>query len=134
MFSKIKFAAASALIALGSLAAIPSTASAGDIDVDVYLGGGYGPRYDEPYRPRPMGPRHGGGFEVGIGFGDGWDRDYRPTCSPRLAEAKARSMGLRRTYIADAGRRGIVVKGRKWGETHTVVFGRAPNCPVRSVW
>lgn len=116
MFGKFKIAAASALIALGSLAALPSTASAGDIDVDVYFGGGV------------VGVGHG----FGGGHGGGYD-DYRPRCSPWKAEAKANRMGLRRTRVADVSRNRIVVRGWRWGERQTVVFGRAPNCPVRGV-
>ncbi|EFG2885920.1 hypothetical protein BO068_005117 [Escherichia coli] len=131
MFGKLKIAALSALIAAGSLAAIPSSANAGQIDVDVYLGGGYMPAghngYNNGYY---VGPR-GGGYYGGGYYNGGYNA---PKCSPRKAESKARYMGLGRTFVASVGSREIVVKGRKYGRTHTVVFGRSASCPIRASW
>lgn len=113
MFGKIKIAAASALIAMGSLAAVPSTASAGDIDIDiVFGGGGYGGGY--------------GGYGGGYGYG--------PKCSPWKAEAKAKFMGLKNVHVVQVGPNKIVVKGKKWGQTRTVIFGRHASCPIKASW
>ncbi len=118
MFGKIKIAVASALIAMGSLAAFPATANAGSVDIDIVFGGGV----------------HGaGGYGAG-GYGGGWSGGHGPRCSPWKAEAKARNMGLRRVHIADVGPNRIVVKGKRWGRTHTVVFGRNANCPIKATW
>lgn len=124
MFGKFKIAAASALIAMGSLAAVPSTASAGDIDVDVYLGGG------------AIGVGFGGGYGGGFGggYGGGYGGGHGPKCSPWKAEAKARHMGLRHARVVDVGHNKIVVKGKKWGATRTVIFGRGASCPIKASW
>lgn len=116
MFGKIKIAALSALIAMGSLAAAPTTASAGSVDIDVYFGGGYGP------------------IGWGGGHGGGWGGGYGNKCQPWKAENKARNMGLKHTYIASVGPNQIVVKGKKWGHNRTVVFGRHASCPIKASW
>ncbi|TIM26044.1 MAG: hypothetical protein E5Y69_26340, partial [Mesorhizobium sp.] len=81
MFNTIKTATLSALIALGTLAAIPATAQADSI----YLGFG---NNDDP--------------RVGVytGDDDGFyrerrrERDWRRSCSPERAVNKAERMGL----------------------------------------
>lgn len=120
MFAKLKTVALSALIGLGTLAAIPATAQA----EGVYLN---------------YGARHSG---VGIGFHfDDYDRvDYRDHyrrdryhfrgCTPHRALNKAERMGIRRARVVDVDRRTIEVAGRKWGERVRVTFARAPHCPV----
>lgn len=109
MFGKIKIAAASALIGISSLAAVPSTASAGDIDIDIVFGGG--------------------GFGGGYGGGG-----YGPKCSPWKAQAKAKYMGLKNVHVVQVGPNKIVVKGKKWGQTRTIIFGRHASCPIKASW
>lgn len=108
MFTRIKIAAASVLIAMGSLAAVPATANAGNVDIDIVFSG--------------------------VGYGGGWGGGHGPRCSPWKAEAKARNMGLRRAHVTQVGRNKIVVQGKKWGRTHTIVFGRNAHCPVKAAW
>lgn len=110
MLTKMKTVALSAMIALGAFAAAPAAAQAGDLRVGIHIGGGYGP---------------------GWGYGPRWDAP-RAHCRPARALNKASRMGLRRAYVHRAGYNGVVVKGKRAGRTHTVVFGKAPNCPVRN--
>lgn len=63
-----------------------------------------------------------------------WRDDRRPSCSPWRAEDKARNMGLRRARVVDVNGHRIVVQGHKWGDRQTVIFSRAPGCPVRAVF
>ncbi|GAA2843758.1 hypothetical protein EDC40_102664 [Aminobacter aminovorans] len=131
MFDKIKTAALSAVIGFSTLAAIPATAQAdglylnlgqGSPNVGVYVqdrdnrngnwdnGGRWDNRHDNRWG-RP---------------GGRWDR----ACSPDRAVDKAERMGLRRARIVDVNRRSITVSGRKYGERVAITFARAPNCPV----
>lgn len=124
MFKTLKTAGLSALIALGTLAAIPATSaqaeglylnfgSNGDARFGVYVG-------DDDRRWRRHDRRH-----------DRWERHHmRRECSANRALNKAERMGIRRARIVDIDRRSITVRGRKWGDRVTVDFGRAPNCPV----
>ncbi|TIL86275.1 MAG: hypothetical protein E5Y65_27345 [Mesorhizobium sp.] len=118
MFNTIKMAALSALIGLGTLAAIPATAHADSI----YLGFG---NDDDP--------------RVGVYSGDDDDgyyrerrreRDWRRSCSPNRALGKAERMGLRRARIIDVGRRTVKVAGRQYGDRVVVVFANERGCPV----
>ncbi len=68
------------------------------------------------------------------------DYDYRERrhtrrqrCSPRRAVRKARRNGVRRAHVIRAGRRGVVVAGRQWGDRVVVGFGRHRSCPIRFV-
>jgi hypothetical protein len=118
MFKFIKTAALTALIGVGALGVAPASASG------VYLGLGGG--------------HHGA--SVGFYFGDGghsyrgrhWDDDYRwqRACTPNRALNKAERMGVRHAYIRNVNRNVIKVSGRSRGERVTVVFARAPHCPV----
>jgi hypothetical protein len=139
MFDKIKTAALSALIGFSTLAAIPATAQAeglylnlgqGQPNVGVYIqdrdnnrwdnrNGGWDNRNDGRWDNRNDG--RWGGRPVGR-----WDR----ACSPDRALDKADRMGLRRARIVDVNRRSITVSGRKYGERVAITFARAPNCPV----
>lgn len=120
MLTKLKTAALSALIGLGTLAAIPATAQA----EGVYLNYGNG---------------HHNGVGIGVQVGD-FDRvdyrDYRHDrrdfrgCTPHRALDKAERYGVRRARVIDVDRRTITVAGRKWGERVRMTFGRAPHCPV----
>lgn len=117
MFAKLKTAALSALIGLGTLAAIPATAQADSL----YLN--YGSH---------------NGVGIGVQFGDYDRRDYRDYrrdrhvrgCSPHRAVDKAARYGVRRAHVVDVDRRTITVAGRKWGERVRMTFGRAPHCPI----
>jgi hypothetical protein len=120
MFTKLKTAALSAMIGLGTLAAIPATAQAEGL----YLN--YG-----------TGHRSGVGIGVQVGDSDRYDyRDYRHdrrhyrACTPNRAVDKAERYGVRRAHVVDVSRRTITVSGRKWGERVRMTFGRAPHCPV----
>ncbi len=119
MLTKLKTAALSALIGLGTLAAIPATAQAEGL----YLNYGSG---------------HHSGVGIGVQIGD-YDRDYRDYrrdrrhfrgCTPNRALNKAERLGLRRAHVVDVARRTIKVSGRKYGERVRITFARAPNCPV----
>jgi hypothetical protein len=121
MFAKFKTAAVSALIGLGTLAAIPASAQA----EGVYLN---------------YGGRHHSGVGIGVEFGD-YDRvDYRDEyrygrhhfrrCTPERALNKAERMGVRRARVVDVDRRTIEVVGRRWGERVHITFARAPRCPI----
>lgn len=57
-------------------------------------------------------------------------RDVREGCSPERALWRAERMGLRRARVVDVSRRTVVVRGRDRGDRVTVVFARAPGCPV----
>jgi len=126
MFSKLKTAMLSAVIGLGTLAAVPAQADG------LYLNfGGHGPRV---------------GVDVGDRDGyrrDGWDRDDRwrherrdrrdfraQRCTPERALWKAERMGVHRARIADVDRHSITVRGRSRGERVFVTFARVPSCPV----
>jgi hypothetical protein len=119
MFNTIKTATLSALIGLGTLAAIPATAHADSI----YLGFG---NNDDP--------------RVGVytGDDDGFyrerrrdrDRNWRRSCSPERAVNKAERMGLRRARIVDVNRRTVKVAGRQYGDRVVIVFANERGCPV----
>ena len=120
MFKTFKTAALSAMIGLGSFAAMPATAQADDVFLN------FGGRHD--------GPRLG----VYLGDGDRADyrRDYRydrrnqRRCTPDRALDKAERLGLRRARVVDVDRRTIDVSGRRHGDRVRVTFARAPNCPI----
>jgi len=117
MFNTIKTAALSAVIALGTLAAIPATAQADSL----YLNFG------------------GPGAGIGMRFGDSghsWrEHDRRhdrraERCTPERALWKADRMGINRARVVDVDRHTIVVRGRSRGDRVHVVFGRSEHCPV----
>lgn len=116
MFKTIKTAALSALVGLGTLAAIPATAQADSI----YLGFGGG-------NSRP-------GVEFFVGGQSGYSyrpgRHVRRDCTPQRAVNKAERMGLRNVYVRNNNRNRIRVEGRDRGDRVRVTFARAPGCPV----
>lgn len=74
-------------------------------------------------------------FSDGYRFDRGYRRDrwHRPrfrSCRPRRALRKARRLGVRRAYVHRFGRRGVVVRGRSFGDHVVVRFGRARHCPI----
>ena len=101
MFNAIKTAALSALVGLGTLAAIPAHADS------LYTGD------DDGYYRRD------------------WrrDRDWRG-CSPERALDKAERMGLNRARIVDMSRRTVKVVGRQYGDRVVVVFANERGCPI----
>ena len=113
MFSKIRTAALSAVLGLGALAAVPATAQADSF----YFG------------ISPSGPS----FGFSSGPSRNWDRPrhwQRDSCSTREALRKADRMGINRTYVRSENRNTIRVGGRSRGRAVTVVFAKAPNCPI----
>lgn len=127
MFDKFKTAALSAVVALGTLAAIPATAQAESL----YLN--FGGR--------------DAGISIGVAeSGHSWRdrrdhrwhdrrdhrerRDVRARCSPERALWKAERMGIRRAQVTGVNRNTIVVRGRSHGDRVRVVFGRSPSCPI----
>ena len=125
MYTKIKTAALSALVGLGTLAAIPAHADS------LYLGFGNNqdPRFgvyagDDGYRQRRDERRDDW-------RGDDWRRDgWRRGCSPDRALGKAERMGLYRARIVDVNRRVVKVMGRQDGDRVVVVFANQRGCPV----
>lgn len=124
MFKMLKTAALSALIGFGAIAAMPASAEASGAS-SIYLGSGQGAS---------------GGFHFGGERGRYYYRDsgrHNPgrhqarECSPRDAVRKASRMGLRDARVVDTSRRTIKVAGRGHGHRPaTIVFGKAPSCPV----
>jgi hypothetical protein len=119
MFKALKTAGLSALIALGTLAAIPATSAQAE---GLYLNLGNGEARFGVYV---------GDNDRRVHRRDRWDRRHvRRQCTANRALNKAERMGIRRARVVDVDRRSITVRGRKWGDRVTVDFGRAPNCPV----
>jgi Ni/Co efflux regulator RcnB len=116
MFKKIRTAALSAIIGLGTLAAAPATAQADSF----YFG------------ISPNGPS----FGFHSDSSRRWDRNRRDhrrswdRCSPREALRKADRMGVNRAYVRGANHRVIRIGGRKRGHRVAITFGKSPNCPV----
>ena len=114
MFASIKSAALAAILGLGAFAATPAAADSLTI--------GFG---------------HHGGVHVSGHYGSGGYYGHghgHPGCSPWRAVDKAERMGVRRARVVDAGRRGVVVRGHRWGGPVKVVFGNARHCPVRAMY
>jgi hypothetical protein len=122
MFNTIKTAALSALVGLGTLAAIPAHADSlylgfgnnNDTRFGVYAG-------DDGYRHRRDERR---------GWGDERRGEWRRGCSPDRALDKAERMGLHRVRILDVNRRTVKVMGRQYGDRVVVVFANDRGCPV----
>ncbi len=113
----IKVAALAGTIALGGVAATTGAASAqsgtflgSSSGISIHFGGGH--RYGHS-----RGHRHG----------------YYNRCSPRKALRKARRKGIRRAYVARVSDRGVVIKGRKWGDRVKIGFANNRHCSVRFV-
>ncbi len=125
MLNKIKTAILSAIVGLGTLAAVPATANADGLYLNF---GGDGPRLGIQTTDH----RHWRGDRRDDWRRDDWrrDRDWRRMCTPGRALDKAERMGLRRARVVDVGRHTIRVAGRKYNQRVVVVFGRDRNCPV----
>jgi hypothetical protein len=120
MFQKIRNVALSAVLGLGALAAAPAAAQADSF----YFG------------ITPHGPRAGVIIDEGRSYHRGdrhWDRGGRHWdrgCSVGEALRKADRMGINRAYLRGENRNVIRVGGRSRGHRVTVVFAKAPRCPV----
>ena len=119
MFSKIRNIALSAVLGLGTLAALPATAQADSF----YFG------------ITPHGPRAGVIVDEGHSYRRGgrhWDRGrhWNRGCSAGEALRKADRMGINRAYVRSQNRNVIRVSGRSRGHRVNVVFANAPRCPV----
>lgn len=142
MFKSFKAAALSALIGIGTLSAVASTAQADDYYPranghherrdNVQIGDDDDRRGEHRGQNRDRDNRWG--RDNGWNRGDEWRRserrDWPRGCSAERALGKAQYMGLRRARIADIGRHTISVTGHKWNQRMVVRFARAPNCPV----
>ncbi len=116
MFKKLQTAALSAVIGLGTLAAVPATAQADSF----YFG------------ITPNGPS----FGFHSDSSRRWDRNrrhhryQRSECTQRQALRKAGRMGIHRAHVRRDNRNVIRIGGRKRGHRVAIVFAKAPNCPV----
>ena len=118
MFKFLRTLALSAIVGLGAIAAMPAPADAAGGSIYLGFGSGHGPsgfRFDDRGRHHYRGA----------------GRHHGRECSPRDAVRKASRMGVRHARVVDSGRRTIRVAGRGHGHRPvTVVFGKAPSCPV----
>jgi hypothetical protein len=112
----IKAAALAGTIALGGVAATTGTASA---QSGIYIGSGV------------IAVHFNGGHRFGRHHGH--RNRYYNRCSPRKALRKARRNGIRHARIARVNHRGVVVKGRKWGDRVRIGFANNHRCSVRYV-
>jgi hypothetical protein len=138
MFQKIRNAALSAVLGLGTLAAMPASAQADSFYFGITP---HGPRagvvIDEgrsyrPDRDRGRWERDRGGRERGHGR---WGRGHRwghwnRGCSAWEAVRKANRMGIYRAHVRGEYRGVIRVGGLSRGRYVTVAFAKAPHCPV----
>lgn len=121
MFTILRNAALSAVIGLGSIAAMPASAQASS--GGVYLGFGsqgsnFGFHFSDQAQYRDRG-----------GHRPRFDRDRG--CSAREAVRKASRMGLHRARVVSENRRVIRVQGRAYGNHRaTITFANARTCPV----
>lgn len=117
MFRTLRIAAISTLVGLGSLTAMPASAQA---DGFYFSFGSSGPRAGASVN-------HGGRYHA---------RQHRQrhvaarSCTPRHAVRKAQRLGIQRARVVGADRRIIRVSGRKHHRPVSMVFARAPRCPV----
>lgn len=132
MFASFKTAALASVLGLGALASTPAAAdsmtfgvSDGGVSITVSDRDGYGRGGWDGGRDWRRDDRRGG-----------WDDGHRRPrgCSPWRAVDKAERMGIRRARVVDAGYRGVVVRGHRYGDRVQIVFGNAPHCPVRGMY
>lgn len=124
MFKAIKAVAMSAVLGAGLLAAVPASADGVRLGFSSGHNGGI-------YLDIRDGDRRGG-WDRGRhrGCDGGRDRGPRHVCTPHRAVDKARAMGLRRAHVTGVTHRSIRVSGHRWGDWRSIVFARAPHCPV----
>lgn len=118
MFKAIRIAVASAVVGLGALAAMPSAAQANSFYFGITAGG---PVFG--YQAGPVRPGYGGHHRD-------WNRPARQACNAQQALRKADRMGIRRSHVRAQNHRVISVAGTNRGRPASVLFARAPNCPV----
>lgn len=107
MFKSIRILALSALVGLGSLAAVPAANADG-----LYFSIGQGHHYRGPvYRRHHV-------------------RPIRQACTPRHALNKAARYGVYRAHVVRANRNVIRVRGFNHRRPVAMTFARAPGCPV----
>lgn len=116
MFRKIRIAALSALMGLGTLSAMPASAQAEGIYFSFGQSGAHIQIRDRD-RDRFHRPRH-------------HRQRHASACTPRQALHKAARMGIRHARITRANRNIIRVSGHRHRHATRVVFARAPHCPV----
>lgn len=135
MTTLLKKTILAAVLGLGALTASVPAASAAGLSVTIdnvgyrngflqvqdYDGGWDGERrgHDRDRWDRREDRRHGGGWG-----------GRRGRCSPDLAVAKARDIGLRRARIVDVSRSKVVVEGFRRGEYRRIVFANDRGCPA----
>ncbi|UDL88937.1 hypothetical protein LGH82_28165 [Mesorhizobium sp. PAMC28654] len=128
MFNTIKTATLSAMIGLGTLAAMPAAHAD-----SLYLG--FGTNRDARVGVYPV---DDDGFYRRDNRPD-WrsddrgrpdDRGWRRGCSPERALDKAERMGLYRARIVDVSRRTVKVMGRQRGDRVVIVFANERGCPI----
>lgn len=123
MLNKIKIAAVSTMIGLGTLAAVPA-AQADSFYFGITPGGpSAGIIVDEGHSYRHYDRRDD--YRWGRDR-DRWDRG----CSTGEALRKADRMGINRARVRDVSYRSILVSGRARGRWVTVQFAKAPHCPI----
>lgn len=112
MFRKIKIAALSAFLGLGTLAAMPATAQADGIYFSFGQGGPHVGVYQTPSRYS--------------------HRHYRAAhaCTPGQAVYKAQRHGVRNARVVQANRNVIRVGGHRYHHRVSMTFARAPHCPI----
>jgi hypothetical protein len=118
MFATLKTLTLSAMIGLGSIAALPAAAQADSLSLTFGDNNGFGIQVrdrDRDWRDRDRRGRH--------------HREVR-SCSPDRALNKAERIGLRRVAIRNVTRNTISVSGRDRGDRVVVTFGRGRNCPI----
>lgn len=109
MLSLFSKAALAAFIGLGSIAAVPSMASARDVGIHVEIDG---PR--PHHMPPPRIYRHG----------------PRIACTNGEALHRARRSGLHRAYIVRRTPERIVLQGQRRGHPDRMVIADRRGCPV----
>ncbi len=131
MFKLARTAALTALIGLGAVGATAAPAMADSVYLQFSSSGSHVGYHDGGHRHWDRGHRSHHRWHRGH-RGHRWGRSgyHRSYCSSDRALFKARSMGVRDAYVSRAGHRTIKVRGHARGHRVSVVFARAPYCPV----
>ena len=123
MLNKIKIAALSATIGLGTLAAVPAAQADSFYFGITPHGPSAGVVVDEGHSYRHDDDRWGRDRDRDRGH---WDRG----CATGEALRKADRMGIDRARVRDVSFRSILVSGRSHGRWVNVEFAKAPGCPI----